>query len=158
MKKMPDADKARFALDKSHTYRLHALHKLSDRQTQAAYLSETGLALGEARCLAALGAFEPLSVVDLGRRANLDKGQASRGAQSLVDKGLATKTAHASDGRGVTLALSTAGRATWRRVAKLIERRNAEIFGCLSAAELDQLGSMLDRLIVAAEEKMSTKM
>jgi DNA-binding MarR family transcriptional regulator len=139
--------KQRFELDRTFTYRLHLLHKLSDRQSQQAYLSEAGLPLGEARCLAALGSFEPLSVVELGRWANLDKGQASRAAQSLVEKGLVIKEAHESDGRGVTLSLTATGRSAWKRVVALIERRNHEIFGVLSGDELALLDDMLDRVI-----------
>ena len=44
--------------------------------------------LSEGRCLAAVGAFSPLSVNDLAAQANLDKGQASRAAQALLDQGL----------------------------------------------------------------------
>lgn len=142
---MPSKD--RFKLDRTFTYRLHALHKLSDKQSNQAYVDEAGLSLSEGRSLAAVGAFEPLSVVELARRANLDKGQASRAAQALVDRGFVTKEAHESDGRGVLLALSPSGRAAWKRLSALIERRNAEIFGCLSDKELRLLDGMLDRII-----------
>ena len=71
-------------LEASLSYQLHLLHKLSDRDSQQAYLRELGLTLADGRCLATVGAFAPLSVVDLARRANLNKGQASRAAQALV--------------------------------------------------------------------------
>lgn len=147
----PNRSRARSVpLDEQLTYRLHRLHKLTDAQSQQAYLAEAGLPLGEGRCLAAIGSFEPLSVVDLAQRANLDKGQASRAAQSLVDQGLVAKAASAADARAVELSLTARGRATWRRVMALIERRNHEIFGCLSAAEQRQLAAWLDRLIAHA--------
>ncbi len=136
-----------FALEHTLTHRLHTLHKLSDRDSVAAYLADTGLPLGEGRCLAAVGAFAPLSVNDLAQRANLDKGQASRAAQSLVDQQLISKQASSSDGRAVVLSLTPQGLQRWQRVVTLIERRNDEIFGCLSAAERKLLASMLDRLI-----------
>ena len=137
-------------LDRTLTHRLHTLHKLSDRISQAAYLAEAEMSMSEGRCLAAVGAFGPLSVNDLAQAANLDKGQASRAAQALVASGLVDKASHARDGRGVVLSLSAAGRTRWARVMALIERRNDEIFGVLAEAEREQLGDMLDRLIERA--------
>ena len=132
------------------THRLHTLNKLSDRASQSAYLAGAGLPLGEGRCLAAVGAFAPLSISDLAGRANLNKGQASRAAQSLVDQGLVAKSSNAADARGVELTLTRKGRTAWRRVMAVVERRNEEIFGCLSVAEAAQLGDMLDRLVAHA--------
>ena len=133
-------------LERFLTYRLHVVNKLSDRDTHRAYLERLELPLSEARCLAAIGRFEPLSVKDLARAANLDKGQASRSAQSLVERGLADKTVSDTDARGVWLTLTPPGADMYDRVIRLIETRNQEIFGCLSAAEREQLGSLLDRV------------
>ncbi len=137
-------------LDRFLTYRLHLVNKLTDKFSSDAYADEFGLPVGEARCLAAIGNFAPLSVVELAARANLNKGQASRAAQALAERGLVSKDASETDGRGVVLAPTAAGRALWNRVMALIARRNDEIFGCLSAAERRQLGGMLDRLITHA--------
>ncbi|MDF3861676.1 MarR family winged helix-turn-helix transcriptional regulator, partial [Achromobacter denitrificans] len=128
-------------------YRLHVLNKITDRDTNRVYLADCGIPLGEARCLAAIGRYAPLSVNDLARAANLNKGQASRSAQALVERGLVEKTNSESDGRGVVLAPTAAGVAQYRRVIDLIARRNDEIFACLSADEQRLLGGMLDRLI-----------
>ena len=98
-------------------------------------------------CLAAIGAFSPLSVNDLAQRANLNKGQASRAAQSLVDQGLVRKEASATDGRGVVLTLTAKGERVWQRVMLVVERRNAEIVSCLNTPEVQQLSSLLDRLV-----------
>ncbi|MET0312558.1 MAG: MarR family transcriptional regulator [Burkholderiaceae bacterium] len=137
-------------LDEFLTYRLHLVSKLTDRQSGAAYAQAFGLPVGEARCLAAIGNFAPLSVVDLAARANLDKGQASRAAQALAGRGLVEKSASETDGRGIVLQPTAQGVRLWRRVMALIALRNEEIFGCLSAAERRQLASMLDRVIERA--------
>lgn len=136
---------ARFLSD-----RLHQVGKLTDRASSDAYASEFGLPVGQARCLAAIGHVDSVSVVELAARANLHKGPASRAAQALVERGLVRKQANAADGRGVVLSLTPAGRRLWRRVIDLIARRNEEIFGCLSSAERRQLGALLDRLIAHA--------
>ena len=113
-------------LDRTLTYRLHLLHKLTDIQSQRAYVADAGLSMSDGRCLTAVGTFAPLSVNDLAQKANLNKGQASRAAQSLVDQGLVVKASSPTDGRGLDEI------AAW---------------GVLSAAERDQLSDFFDRLI-----------
>jgi hypothetical protein len=66
------------ALDQFLSYRLHLVNKLTDKSSSDAYAQEFGLPVGEARCLAAIGKFAPLSVVELAARANLNKGQPRR--------------------------------------------------------------------------------
>ena len=139
-------------LDRFLTYRFHLLNKLSDRDTNRAYLEECGLSLGEARCLAAIGRFGPLSLNDLAQAANLDKGHASRSAQRLVMRGFISKNVSESDGRGVVLALLAEGKRRYRDVIGLIGRRNQEIFGCLSPDEQAQLAELLDRVIAAQQQ------
>jgi DNA-binding MarR family transcriptional regulator len=134
-------------LDQTLTYRLHLLHKVTDIKSQQAYLTDAGLTMSDGRCLTAVGTFEPMSVNELARYANLNKGQASRAAQSLVDQGLVSKLDSASDGRGVTLQLTAQGRKVWKRTMDMVHRRNEEIFGCLNKTELRQFETLLDRLI-----------
>ncbi len=135
------------ALDQFLTYRLHQVSKLTDKHSSDAYAAELGLGVGEGRCLAAIGNFAPLSVNDLASRANLNKAQASRAAQSLVARGHVHKQPSAHDARSVVLTLTPAGNTLWQQVMDLIARRNREIFGCLTFTEQQQLGRMLNRLI-----------
>src|SRR5438552_18840787 len=139
-------------LDRTLTYRLHLLHKLTDIESQRAYVAGAGLSMSDGRCLTAVGTFAPLSVNDLAQRANLNKGQASRAAQSLVDQGLVRKNASATDGRGVVLTLTSKGERVWQRVMLVIERRNAEIVSCLDAGEVRQFEQLLDRLVAHARD------
>lgn len=132
------------------TYRLHKLHKITDRRSTEAY-AEMGLGVGEARCLAAIGEFAPLSVNDLAARANLNKAQASRAAQMLVDRELVLKSASETDARGVVLTPTRSGRALCKRVMRLIAQRNADIFGCMSPNEQRQLETFFDRLIAHSQ-------
>ncbi len=137
----------RAALDRHLTYRMHLLHKLTDQESQRRYPLATGLSLSDGRCLSAIGAFEPLSINALAQMANLNKAQASRAAQALVDQGLVNKTGSSTDGRGVELTLTAPGRKCWKQVMDLVDERNEEIFGCLSAPEKRLLGDLFDRLI-----------
>ena len=138
-------------LDRTLTYRLHLLHKLTDIESQRAYAAGAGMSMSDARCLTAVGTFAPLSVNDLAQKANLNKGQASRAAQSLVDQGLVVKTASLTDGRGVVLTMTPQGKKAWQRTMGVVGQRNQDIFGVLSAAEREQLSDFFDRLIAKAK-------
>lgn len=138
-------------LDRFLTYRLHQVNKVTDRASTDAYARALGLAVGEARCLAAIGHFAPLSVNQLAARANLDKAQASRAAQALVERGWVRKEASPLDARGVVLQLSAEGRRWWSRVMRLIAQRNEEIFGCLTRREQEQLAGLLQRVVEHAQ-------
>jgi DNA-binding MarR family transcriptional regulator len=142
----------RFRLDRTLTYRLHRLSKTTDRATQAAYGKEVGMGLSEGRCLTAIASFSPLSVNELAARANLNKGQASRAAQALVEQNMVRKLASDLDGRGVVLSLTAKGERMWQRLVPVIEQRNAQIVACLSATELRQFNALLDRLLAHAHQ------
>jgi len=86
----------------------------------------------------------------LAAQANLNKGQASRAAQALVDQGLVCKEDRPDDGRGVVLSLTPAGRKLFKRTMQLIAQRNNDIFGCLNAKEQATLSGLFDRLIAHA--------
>jgi DNA-binding MarR family transcriptional regulator len=137
-------------LERTLTYRLHQLHKLTDAVSQSAYPEHTGLSMSDGRCLTTIGSFEPLSVKELADKANLNKGQASRAAQALVDQGLVRKADHPGDGRGVVLTLSTAGHGVFERAMAMVAHRNEQIFGCLSAQEQAHLSTVFDKLIAHA--------
>jgi DNA-binding MarR family transcriptional regulator len=137
-------------LDRTLTYRLHLLHKLTDIESQRAYVNDAGLTMSDGRCLTTIGTFAPLSVNVLAQKANLNKGQASRAAQSLIDKGLVLKSASPTDGRGVVLTLTPTGKTAWQRAMGVVGQRNADIFGVLSPQEQTQLGDFFDRLIAQA--------
>ena len=151
---MPPAEAGQHVvLDRTLTYRLHQLHKLTDSDSQSAYPEQTGLSMSDGRCLTTIGTFEPLSVKELAEKANLNKGQASRGAQALVEQGLVLKADHPGDGRGVVLTLTPAGRKIFKSAMHMVSQRNQEIFGCLSAKEQATLSTMLDRLIAHARPR-----
>ncbi len=134
-------------LDRTLTYRLHVLNKLADLESQHEFPRRVGMSPGDARCLATVASFEPLSVKDLAEQSNLTKGQASRAAQALVDRGLVHKCCSAEDGRGVVLTLTPEGRVASEQVMAFIHERNHRIFGCLEPGEQSVFSQLLDRLI-----------
>lgn len=137
------------ALERFLTYRLHLINKLADKTSSDAYMNELGLPVGAARCLAAIGTFAPLSVKDLAQYANLNKAQASRATQALLERGYVLKEDNEQDARGVIITLTPSGQAIWQQIMQIVERRNKEVFGCLTEKERQQLGTILDKLIKA---------
>ena len=149
----PSAASSAAALERTLTYRLHRLHKLTDSDSQSAYPEHTGLSMSDGRCLTTIGTFEPLSVKELAEKANLNKGQASRAAQALVDQALVLKKDHPGDGRGVVLTLTPSGRQVFERAMAMVAQRNEQIFGCLTAQEQATLSVVFDRLIAHARPR-----
>lgn len=137
-------------LDRTFTYRLHVLHKLTDMKTQHAYAQELSMSLSDGRCLSVIGTFGPLSVNDLAFKSNLNKGQASRAAQALVEQKLVDKEVSGGDARGVVLSLSAKGRKVFERIMAVVHLRNEEILNVLTATEREQLNSIFDRLVESA--------
>jgi DNA-binding MarR family transcriptional regulator len=148
----PDSD---LPLERTLSFRLLMLHKLSERFSALEFATAVGLTPSDGRALATLGAFEPLSVVALAEACSLNKSQASRAAQGLVDKGLAHKRDSAEDGRGVVLTLTPTGRLAYERTLQLVNERSREIFSCLNEAEQQTFSEMLDRLIAHNRERPS---
>ncbi len=141
------------SLERTLSFRLLMLHKLSERYSAMEFAGAVGLTPSDGRALATLGAFEPLSVVALAEACSLNKSQASRAAQGLVDKGLAHKQFNTEDARGVVLTLTPAGRLLYQRTLQLVNDRSREMFGCLDAGEQAIFSDMLDRLIQHNRER-----
>ncbi|PMS14689.1 MarR family transcriptional regulator [Trinickia dabaoshanensis] len=145
---MKAASKA--GLEQFLTYRMHVLNKLSDRGISERYQTKLGVTLPEARVIASVGSFGPFSIMDLAKHANLDKSQASRAAEALIQRGLLARAPSAADGRSVVISLTPEGRALFRKVMPIARKWNADLFACLDASEAQALGRALDKVIAHA--------
>ncbi|MCK2088939.1 MarR family transcriptional regulator [Thauera aromatica] len=148
---MPHSDRPRHApvppLERTFTYRFNLLRKDIERASAPGYAEAVGVSLSDGRSLAAIGSFAPLSIKELASRSHLNKSQASRAAQALVDQGLVRKDDSTEDGRGVVLTLTAAGQQVWARTMEYVHRRNEQILACLDDEERATLSALLDRLI-----------
>jgi DNA-binding MarR family transcriptional regulator len=145
---MKAADKA--GLDQFLTYRMHVLNKLSDRGISELYQSKLDISLSEARVIASVGAFGPFSIMDLAKHANLDKSQASRAAEALIQRGLIDRETSSDDGRVVLISLTDGGRALFRKVMPIARKWNTDLFDCLDDSERAAFGQALDKVIANA--------
>lgn len=141
---------AKAGLEQFLTYRMHVLNKLSDRGIGERYQTKLGITLPEARVIASVGSFGPFSIMDLAKHANLDKSQASRAAEALIQRGLVGRAPSAEDGRVVVISLTPEGRALFRKVMPIARKWNADLFSCLDEAQAQALGRALDKVIAHA--------
>lgn len=141
---------AKAGLEQFLTYRMHVLNKASDRGISERYQAKLEITLPEARVIASVGSFGPFSIMDLAKHANLDKSQASRAAEALIKRGLIGREASSEDGRVVLISLTQEGRALFRKVMSIARKWNADLFDCLSEAELKAFGNALDKVIAHA--------
>lgn len=144
---------AKAGLEQFLTYRMHVLNKLSDRGISERYQAKLDITLPEARVIASVGSFGPFSIMELAKHANLDKSQASRAAEALINRGLIGRAASSDDGRVVLISLTQEGRALYRKVMPIARKWNADLFDCLSEAERKAFGHALDKVISRALAK-----
>jgi len=128
------------------SYRLNLLANLSTRIAVMRNEREHGLSMRDWRIVALLGAFAPMSLNHLAREANLDKSQASRGVAELIERRLISRATDETDGRGVKLSLTAAGRGVYRRVFPKAVARNERLLSALTLTERRALQPILEKL------------
>ena len=128
------------------SYRLHVVANLLSRGAAMRYKREFGVSLWAWRTIALLGAQSPLSLNELAAAAGLDKSQMSRVVAGLVERGLVVREAHATDRRGVQLALSRSGETLCEGLIRAAAARNEAFLGCLAARERECLERALGKL------------
>jgi len=148
---MKASDKA--GLEQFLTYRLHVLNKLSERGISERYMAKLDVTLPEARVIASVGSFGPFSIMDLARHANLDKSQASRAAEALINQGLVQREASEEDGRVVLISLTVDGRELYRKIMPIARKWNVDLFDCLNEEEKAAFGDALDRIIESVQAR-----
>ena len=133
------------------SYRLHVVANLLSRGAELRYRREFGVSLWEWRTLALLGA-EPgaQSLSRLAHDAGIHKSQMSRVVSGLAARKLVLRSADASDGRGVRIALSASGRKLYRGLIGAAVERDSAFRRCLSRKEREQLEAILGKLSVQA--------
>lgn len=133
-------------LDQFLTYKMHHLMKQHDKRITHSYARLADLNLAEARVLAVVGAAGALSNSELARRTDLDKSQASRGADGLVERGLVARVPDAQDGRAVKVSLTDEGERLWRIVIGEARTHYEQLFDVLDADEMRTFERLLEKL------------
>jgi DNA-binding MarR family transcriptional regulator len=116
------------------------------------YRKRFGLRTTEWRVMAVLGDSGPHSQRELCRLTLMDKVPVNRACRVLEDRGLATRSPNARDGRSHLLELTAEGRRVHARIMPLAEAIEAELFGVLDAGQREALAAMLARVREGAGE------
>jgi DNA-binding MarR family transcriptional regulator len=109
------------------------------------YRARFGLRIPEWRVMAVLGDAGALTQRDLAGATLMDKVAVNRACRELEERGLASRTANARDGRSHHLELTEEGRAMHRRIMPLALQMEARLFAGFSDDERRTFRTLLDR-------------
>lgn len=110
------------------------------------------LSLNEWRAMVVLASHPGVAASDLAQATGLDKMSISRAISALDRHGRLTKKADAQDGRRTLLWLNEAGLRVFRTIGASAKEREAQLFGGIDTAELQQLERSIDKLLAALSE------
>ena len=116
------------------------------------YYTRFGLRIPEWRVMAVLGDAGALTQRDLVGATLMDKVAVNRACKVLEDRGLATRSPNASDGRSHLLDLTDSGREMHGRIMPLALDMERRLFAVLDEAERAQFRDLLARVRVRVGE------
>ena len=123
-----------------------------DARKVTVMLEETGL---QYEILMIAGRSDGVPVGEVAARLHRSGAFITIEANKLVERGIVTKAADASDGRRVLLQVSAAGMALIRRLAPYQVRVNDELFGQLDARRFRELRLLVRQLLLAGNRAVT---
>ena len=123
-----------------------------DRAAGAYYGTRFGLRIADLRVLVHAARAPGLSLVEISRRARLDRAWISRSVQRLEKRGLARKAPLEGDDRAHSIFLTDKGDDLLRQLIPIIQQRQRKLLEGENRKELEQA---LDRLARRVEEMMA---
>jgi DNA-binding MarR family transcriptional regulator len=131
-------------------YRLAVLSNTVSTTVARAYDKRFNVSIPEWRVIAILGRFPGLSAVEVAERTMMDKVAVSRAVTKLIKKGRIDREFADADKRRSILNLSEEGRKLHDEIATLALAFESDLLQGLSAEELEQLNSIMERLLARA--------
>jgi len=131
-------------------YRLSILSNTISTTIAQVYEKRFGLSIPEWRVIAILGRFPGLSAVEVAERTLMDKVAVSRAVTKLVKNGRIDREFADADRRRSILNLSAKGRQVHDEIAPLALQFERDLLDGLGADEIEQLGSIMERLLARA--------
>lgn len=135
------------------TFRLTRLSNALRNNLTKPYLEEFELSLPEWRLLALVNRFTPVRFSELTQRSSMDKGQVSRTLRVMAKRGIVNMKTLKQKGRAAealaapVMVYETAkGRALYKAILPVAQRRQAELLSVLSQTERVALYQTLDKL------------
>ena len=131
-------------------YRLSVLSNTVSTTVARAYDKRFKVSIPEWRVIAILGRFPGLSAVEVAERTMMDKVAVSRAVTKLIKKGRVDREFADADKRRSILNLSEEGKKLHDEIAELALAFERDLLEGLSPEELEQLNSIMERLMARA--------
>ncbi len=145
----PDSDLDGWKLDGLDypSFRLSLVAKVMDRLTIRDLASRTDLTIAQWRVLSRLsGAPGGLTVRQIAGRAWVDRGEVSRAATVLEQRGFSVRRDNPADGRAPILSATARGLAEYRRLIVARSAFHAVVMRSMSRAECAEFDRLLKKL------------
>lgn len=127
-------------------YRFAILSGHYGRCLASMYAPAYRLSVSDWKVLAVLGVHAPMSATEAGKRTSLQPDKVTRAVDSLVAKGLVFRRRDRVDKRRTILTVSAAGKRAFRDIDRARYAIECEMLTPLSATELRQLSTILEKL------------
>ncbi|MEX2455018.1 MAG: MarR family transcriptional regulator [Rhodospirillaceae bacterium] len=117
--------------------RLIAVARLIHRSALRTYPGETGLTFVDAGVIGGIGGRGPLSASELAQQLTMHEGHLSRSLKSLEKEGFLARVPDPADSRRRMVMLTREGKAVYRAVVAVQERRERELLAGIGGSDLD---------------------
>ena len=141
------AQRARLPIDDSIFFRLVRVVNLTARPFSESIGKAHQLTLNEWRALLVLANHPGVAASEVAVLTGLDKMSVSRALAGLMRRSRVLRRVDGDDKRRMLLRLSAAGERLYERIGAPAKERERRLFRGIGAAEQEQLGNTLDRLI-----------
>ena len=131
-------------------YRLSVLSNTVSTTVARAYDKRFKVSIPEWRVIAILGRFPGLSAVEVAERTMMDKVAVSRAVTKLIKKGRIDRQFADADKRRSILNLTDEGKKLHDEIAELALGFESDLLAGLSPDELEQLNSIMEKLLARA--------
>lgn len=142
----PDTNFEALQFEDFFTFRLSLLSDLLSRDGARNWFGGFGLTSPQRRLLLTVGRFPGCSFGELSRITQIDKGQVSRSARELQQRGLVRAGNDDRDARLKRLALTAEGERLHDAVFRAAQNRQADILSHLRSEEVRELYRLLAKL------------
>ncbi|MGK9053461.1 MarR family winged helix-turn-helix transcriptional regulator [Neorhizobium petrolearium] len=102
-----------------------------------------GFKLNIWRVMSAVGSYQPISPMEIGRHTTIDKAMVSRAIRELVDRGLADRRSDERDARWAQVELTPEGTAVYGKMVAAIDALEKHLFRDLPAGKVEEFMDML---------------
>lgn len=136
------------------TYRLSRVQAKLNAQARRLLKAVADLSLTEWRVLIMLDEYEGVTMAEIGRRTEFDKGQLSRCIKVMSERGLLTSASSEADQRLQILRMTAEGRRRYELARPYMLQRQNMLLEVMTAEQRATLNAALEALENAAETRI----